>query len=608
MNGPNNDWFKPRLNGLILFAIAAFFVLIMRLFYLQIVEGEEYRRLSESNCIRLQGIDAPRGLLYDRNGKLLVDNRPSFDLSIVLKDARPVSNTIEKVADYLKSPVDELMSVISGKKGLLSYKPILLKQDMGREQLAVIEVHKFDLPGIVVNIKPKRYYISKSSAAHLIGYLGQINNIDLTKNRYQGAKSGDFVGKSGIEKSYDSYLRGERGGRQVEVNATGQVVKVLKTVDAIPGNNVVLTLDMELQKTAEKLMEGKIGAVVAIDPNCGDILVMVSTPSFDQNEFVSGMSHKLWKSLSSNEFRPMTNKAIQGLYPPASTYKILTAIAGLEAGVIDESTTFFCPGYHKFGDRVFRCWKKYGHGKMNVEDAITQSCDVFFYQVGLKLGVDRLAWYAKAAGFGQPTGIDLDHEEGGLIPTAAWKKHRFKEAWQAGETLSIAIGQGFNLVTPLQMANFTAAVANGGTLYRPLIVKEIETANGIVVYENKPEIVGKLPIKQSNLAFVQKGMWDVVNGERGTGRAIRNSQIEICGKTGTAQVFGHKNDKERVDVDKVAYYLKPHAWFIAYAPASDPQIAIAVMVEHGEHGSWVAPIAGKLIEKYLKKNSEEYKQ
>lgn len=604
INNPNNDWFKPRLNGLMLSVVVIFLLLVIRLFYLQIIEGEEYRRLSESNCIRLQNIDAQRGLIYDRNGNLLVDNRPSFDLSIILKDAGAVSDTVEKIATYLKVPSKKLQSMVSNKGGLLSYKPIVLKRDMERDQLAMIEVHKFDLPGIVINIKPKRHYISDGLAAHLIGYLGQINNRELKKKKYPDAISGDFVGKSGVEKSYDSYLRGKRGGRQVEVNATGQVVKVLKTVDAIQGNNVILTIDIKLQKIAEKLMEGKIGSVVAIDPNCGDVLVMVSTPSFDQNEFVSGMSHKLWKSLISNEFKPMTNKAIQGMYPPASTYKILTAMAGLEAGVIDESTTFFCPGYHKLGNRIFRCWKKYGHGKMNVVDAIAQSCDVFFYQVGLKLGVDRLAWYAKAAGFGQLTGIDLDNEEDGLIPTAAWKKRRMGEAWQAGETLSIAIGQGFNLVTPLQMASFTASVANGGTVYKPLVVKKITASNGDIIYKNLPKITGKLPVSDKNFALLQKGMWEVVNGKRGTARAIRNNEIEICGKTGTAQVFSHKNDKERVDVDKVAYYLKPHAWFIAYAPAVNPQIAIAVIVEHGEHGSWMAPIAEKLILKYLEKKKK----
>ncbi|RPJ82877.1 MAG: penicillin-binding protein 2, partial [Deltaproteobacteria bacterium] len=404
------EWYKQRLSGLMYFLFVSFTILMIRLFYLQIIEGEEYRRLSENNCIRLQGIDAPRGLIFDRNRNLLVDNRPSFDLSIIIRDAKPLEDTIDKLAQYINTPKKELMDIIRSKKGLASYKPILLKQNIGREMLAAIEVHLFDLPGVIVDIRPMRNYIRNQSASHLLGYLGQISPDELKSGKYLPARQGDFIGKFGIEKSFQNYLSGNRGGRQVEVNAVGQIVRVLETVKAEPGHNIYLTVDYALQEKAESLLQGVAGAAVAMDPSTGQVLALVSSPSFDQNNFITGISHENWNSLIKNPMRPMENKAIQGEYPPASTFKIVTAIAGLEEGVIDQNTTFFCPGYHQFGNRVFHCWKRGGHGTVDIIKALAQSCDVYFYQVGEKLGIDRLAWYAKACGLGVPTGIDLDHE------------------------------------------------------------------------------------------------------------------------------------------------------------------------------------------------------
>ncbi len=602
LNTVNGDWYKQRLTVVVCCVIAAFVLLIVRLFYLQVLEGEGFRRLSDSNCIRLQSIDAPRGLIFDRNGKLLVDNRPSFDLSIILKDAKPIERTIEKLSQYIKIPVKELMSKVERNKGISSYKPVLLKQDIGRNALAAIEVHKFDLPGVVVNVKPRRHYINKQSAAHLIGYLSEINSDELRCGKYSGCKVGDFIGKFGVEKAYEDLLRGKRGGRQVEVNAKGQVIRNLKTVDAQPGHNIFLTIDLLMQKKAEELLEGMTGAVVAMDPATGDILAMASSPSFDQNAFVTGMSHEQWDSLISNPFRPMENKAVQAMYPPASTYKIVTAIAGLEEGIIDEKAKIFCPGHYKYGDRIFHCWKKHGHGTVNVVAALAESCDVFFYQVGQKIGVDRLAWYARACGFGSPTGIGLDNEPLGLIPTAAWKKRRLGIPWQGGETLSVAIGQGYNLVTPLQVLVLASALANGGVRYKPLIVKAVETAEGEIVYKSKKQVAGKLPASRHTLEVVRKGLWEVVNKKKGTARIAHIEDIDISGKTGTAQVVGRKGNNITQKEDR-STHLKPHAWFIAYAPSDDPKIAVAVIVEHGEHGSTTAaPIARELIRTYLVKD------
>ncbi|MGD9209569.1 MAG: penicillin-binding protein 2 [Desulfobacteraceae bacterium] len=606
----DGDWFRQRLTGVMAVISAAFVVLIVRLFFLQIVEGQEYRRQSEINSIRLQSVDAPRGLVYDRNGILLVDNRPSFDLSIIPKDAKPIEKTLEKLSERINLFKKDLQKSVSAKSGYAySTKPILIKADIGRDALAALEVHHYELPGVTVDVTPKRQYIYSGSASHLLGYMGEISPEELKSEAFFDCRGGDYVGKFGIEKAFEKFLRGKRGGRQVKVNATGQVMQVLKTVDAQPGHNLFLTIDYRLQNKAEALMADKVGAVVAVDPKTGQILAMVSSPSFDQNSFIKGLSHNQWKDLISNPDHPMENKVIQAEYPPASTFKIVTAIAALEEKVIDEDTVFDCPGYLPFGNRIFRCWRKIGHGSVDVRQALQQSCDVFFYHVGIELGVDRLAWYARACGLGSKTGIDLASEDKGLIPTAAWKKDRIGGSWLKGETLSVAIGQGYNLTTPLQLAMLTAAVGNNGQRLKPLLIKSIKTAGGQTVFESKPESAGYLPVSKKNLKIVQDGLWMVVNDRKGTAYKSKIKGIAMAGKTGTAQVVGRKRDAI-LDENEIAEHLKPHAWFVSYAPYENPQIAIAVIVEHGEHGSSAAaPIASELSRLYLTeedKNTEDW--
>ena len=594
------EWYKQRINGVIICVLFAFVVLLIRLIYLQVVMGEEYRRLSLNNSIRLQSIDPPRGRLYDRYSNLLVDNRPSFDVHITLKDARPLQQTLEKLSLHLQTPAEKLLSAIKQTQGASAYKPLLLKQDVGRDTLAAIEVNKFDLPGVSVNVNLRRQYIYERNAAHLIGYLSEISPDEIKSGSYPDCRSGDLIGKFGAEKVYENFLRGKRGGRQVEVNANGLVVRILKTVEAEPGQNVYLTIDQKLQHRTEELLDGVVGAAVAIEPETGQILALASSPSFDQNFFVGGITHEQWYSLISNPFKPMSNRAIQGEYPPGSTYKIVTALAGLEEGVINEQTAFFCPGYYRFGSRVYRCWKKDGHGKVDIMKAVEESCDVFFYQVGQRLGVDRLAWYAKGFGLGSPTGIVLDHESHGLIPTAAWKEKRIGIPWQEGETLSVAIGQGFDLATPIQMAVLAAALANGGNRYQPTILDSIRSADGQILRKNEPRLIGKLPVGLSNLDILRRGLWKVVNGENGTARGSRLVDIDMSGKTGTSQVISRKEDESLPEED-MPVHLRSHAWFVAYAPSDEPRIAVAVVVEHGEHGSGTAaPIAREMIKTYLR--------
>jgi len=597
----DTEWYKQRITGVIICALAAFVMLFIRMIYLQVIMGDEYRRLSLNNSIRLQSIDPPRGRVYDRNNDLLVDNRPAFDVNITLKDAQPLQRTLAKLSQHLKTPADTLLSQIKQTQVASAYKPRLLKQDVGRDTLAAIEVNKYDLPGVSVNVNLRRHYIHERKAAHLIGYLSEISPDELKSGSYPDLRSGDLIGKFGAEKVYENFLRGKRGGRQVEVNANGLVVRILKTVDAVPGNNVFLTIDQQLQHRTEELLDGVVGAAVAIEPGSGQILALASSPSFDQNFFVGGITHEQWDLLISNPFRPMSNRAIQGEYPPGSTYKIITALAGLQEGVIDDKTIFHCPGYYRFGNRAYRCWKKGGHGNVDIIKAVEESCDVFFYQVGQRLGVDRLAWYANAFGLGTPTGIKLDQEAHGLIPTAAWKKKRTGVPWQQGETLSIAIGQGFNLATPLQMAVLVAAVANGGNRYRPMILDRIKMVEGLTLQKNEPQLIGKLPVSASNLDLVKLGLWKVVNSENGTARGSRLADIDISGKTGTSQVISRKED-EMLPEEDMPVHLRAHAWFVAYAPSEKPTIAVAVVVEHGENGSGAAaPIAKEMIKTYLRK-------
>jgi len=594
----DHDWYKQRIVGMMLIVLAVFVVLLMRLVYLQVVAGDDYYRLSMNNSIRLQTVDPPRGLILDRYGTKLAENRPSFDVSFTPKDAGDVSRVLSELAVYLNVPVDELQGKVKNSRGLAAFRPVLLKQDIGRDVLAAVEAHKVDMPGVSVQVRLRRNYLDGLNASHVIGYLGEVNVDELKSGDYPNLRGGDYIGKFGVERAQESFLRGEPGGRQVEVNANGQIMRVLQTVSPKPGRNVHLTLDRELQQRAEGLLEGVAGAAVAVEPTTGQILAMASSPSFNQNDFVSGIGAGVWESLVSNPYRPLENKAIQGEYPPGSTFKIVTALAGLEEKAIDETTTFDCAGFLPFAGRDYRCWKKEGHGRIDVRRALAESCDVFFYRTGLRLGIDRLAWYAKAFGLGVRSGVTLDQEARGLIPSSVWKKKRFGVPWQEGETLSVSIGQGYVLATPLQMGMLMAAVANGGVRYRPSVLSRVETMEGDVVFQAAPQEIGRLPISPRNLKIVQQGIWGAVNGDHGTARRVHLNDIEIAGKTGTSQVVGRKDSGD----DYTPPHLRPHAWFVCYAPFDAPKIAIAVVVENGEHGSSAAgPIAREMVKTYLRK-------
>jgi penicillin-binding protein 2 len=596
----DGDWYRQRVSGALIIVLGAFLFLLARLYYLQVVKGPDYRRLSQNNWVRLQSIPPPRGLIYDRNGVLVVDNRPSFSVSIVLEDAKDHERVVQRLAEFLDEDAEPLLAKLKDRKGWPSFKPIVLKRDLSRDAVAVVEAHKLDLPGIVVTIEPMRHYMEGARASHLIGYLSEISEEQLKSRRYPHNRRGDFIGKFGVERSYQTFFHGKPGKRKVQVNAVGLVTRILETEDAVPGENVYLTLDIALQRQTEALLAGKIGAAAAMDPSNGDILSLASSPAFDPNAFVEGMTFETWRQLTANEFHPMGNKAVQGQYPPASTYKIVTAIAALEEEIVNENTTFYCPGHYRYGNRTYRCWNRRGHGTVNMVDALAKSCDVYFFQLGEKLGVDRLARYARACGLGRPTGVELDNEASGLVPTASWKLKKVGVPWQAGETLSIAIGQGFNLVTPIQMVSLIAAVGNGGTLYKPQIAKKVEASGGSTVQVSEPKVLGNLPVSGENLEIVRRGLFDVVNTRGGTGWGLRMLDIEMAGKTGTAQVVAMAPDHEEKPEGETPFRMRDHAWFVAYAPSKNPRIAVAVLVEHGGHGSSAAgPIAREMVKTYL---------
>ena len=598
----DTDWYRNRLAGFMCFMMVAFLLLGIRLTYMQIIKGGHYYELAKDNCIRRQRIKPFRGLIYDRNGHLLVENRPAFNLSIVENDAEPLEQTVEKLCTYLKQAPEDIMARIEKADG--GYEPILLREDIDRNTMAAISSHRFELPGINIEARARRHYLYPSLAAHLLGYLGEVSPAEIRNSKFHEKHKGDFVGRFGVEKAFEAYLAGTSGGRIVQVNAGGQVVDVLDQVRAEPGHNVYLTIDYELQQMAESLLKDKKGAVVAMDPNSGEILAMASSPGFNQNRFVDGLSSKEWHSLTTNPEQPMMNKAIQGEYPPASTYKIVTAMAALEEGVVNTEEEIYCPGHYQYGNRLYYCWKEIGHGRLDLIHAISQSCDVYFYQMGKRVGVDTLAEYALGCGLGESTGIRLDREADGLIPTSKWKLRRYGVPWQGGETLSIAIGQGYNLVTPLQMAVLISAVANGGVRYQPTILKTIETVEGQRVESGQVTINGRLPASQKTLRVIRKGLWRAVNARHGTAYwHVRDKSIEISGKTGTAQIISRKKGEKRAENLEDRY--KPHAWFIGYAPSEQPEIAVSVLVEHGEHGSSGAgPIAGALMRSYLSSSKE----
>ncbi len=585
----------------IIFFIA---VIITRLWFLQIHNGSQYRGLADNNRVRMLDVVAPRGNIMDAEGKTIITNRPSFNIVWVKEDSPDPDEIIKKLSLILNEEIAVLLKRVRESLDNPRHIPILLKEDIDWKTLVYIENNHYDLPGVRIEVLPRRDYLFNDFGSHMIGYTGEINQKELDARKRENYQSGDQIGKRGFEKFYEKELRGEKGTMYMEVDAHGFEQRQLKGREPLPGNDLQLTIELDLQLAAENAMAGKAGAVIAMDVNSGRILAFASAPPVHLEDFVGGISTKNWQALLNDIKRPLVHKTIQGQYPPGSTYKIVTALAGLSKGVINSNTVFYCSGSMRFGNRRYGCWKEGGHGPVSLHRALAESCDVYFYQVGLKVGVDSLAEYANRLGLGHKTGIAFEYEKSGLIPTANWKKLAKGEPWQEGETLSIAIGQGFNLVTPLQISQMTIALANGGILYKPLLLEKIIDPEGEIVKQFEPTVDVELIGMDKYLALIRDGLVGAVNDKRGTGSEAKLKDITVAGKTGTAQVVTLEKFKE-VDEEDVAYKHRDHAWFTSFAPAENPEIVVTVLVEHGGHGGAVAaPVAKKVLEKYFAKKNE----
>lgn len=586
---------KRRVMLLSIIVAAAFFLLLTRLWYLQIMQADRMQTLSETNRLRLVPVTASRGAILDRNGRVLVNNTPSFSLAVVPQDVKDRDALINSLATLLNVDPAELNGRWEKGKGRGKYFPIIIASGITRDHVEYLEENHLRLPGIDIAMKPIRQYPNGLLAAHLLGHLGEISEQEMDNAKFDKYRPGDYIGKNGIERSFEDVLHGEDGGRQVEVDARGRYLRTITERPPVIGDSIMLTIDQEIQAAAEKAFGEKAGAAVAVNVNTGEVLAFASTPGFDPAQFAGRISPEQWKEYLEDKRLPLQNKALKGQYPPGSTYKIITALAGLEEGMIDEHTSVTCNGSYRLGNRTFRCWERKGHGTVNLKKALQMSCDVYFYQLGERLGVDKIAEYARKFGLGKPLGIEMENEKAGLIPDAAWKLERFGQKWYRGETLPVAIGQGYTLMTPIQLASMIATVANGGTIYRPYLVKKIMDLDGRTIKEFKPEVIGTVTLQGKNLRAVKDGLLAVVNEPRGTGGAARLSQVAVAGKTGTSQVVKLRERKGRIP-----YQFRDHALFVAYAPYDKPEIAVGVVVEHGEHGGSAAgPIAGAILRSYF---------
>lgn len=580
-----------RLDVIALIIILVFVALIGRLAFLQVAQGAYYGRLADGNRIRLIPIMAPRGIFYDRNGIPLVSNRPGFTVSILPINGPVDENVMVRLAGILGISVDEIKIKISQHNG--SFEPIRIKSDLGPDIVTKIEERRSELPGVVIEIQPIRNYVNNELAAHAFGYVSEINDVELEKLKPQGYKAGDIIGKFGLEKVYDRELRGVDGGGQVEVDVTGRPVQVLGKKEPVPGQNLILTLDYRIQKAAEAAVEeqlhylqtktanvnAKAAAAVAMNPKTGEILAMVSRPAFNPNLFATGISIKDWNALNNNPFHPMDNKVISGEYPPGSTFKIVTGAAALELGKVTPEEKIFDSGHHW----IIPKGNSEGEalGWIDFKEALAKSDNVYFYEMGNRLGIDNLEKFARAFGLGAPTGINLPSETDGLVANRRYKEKVYEEDWYLSETFDAAIGQGFQLATPLQMAMLVSEIANGGHRYRPYLVSRITGSNGDTVKAFNPEEVGQVNLSPNTLTLIRDALREVAQ-EGGTGGELfRDFPITVAGKTGTAE-NPHGRD---------------HGWFVAYGPFEDPRIVVVVIVEQGGFGSSSAgPIVKKIME------------
>jgi penicillin-binding protein 2 len=576
--------------------LVLFGLLFLRLWFLQLIQGEYLQQRSEYNRIRSQDLPPWRGMIRDRESNVLVDNKYSFNLMASLEDIQDPETLGRRLGSLLKVDGEALTAQID-KARQAGLSQVRLKAQLSWEEMALVETYKAELPGVSIMIGSKREYHQPSLASQLLGYLGEITDTQLKSGSYPTYKMGDYLGRVGLEASWEDALRGRQGSRRVEVDAYGRELGQLDQTPSLPGANITLTLDTRLQREAENILQDKVGAIVALNPQNGKILVLASSPTFSPEAFQPGVKAEQWQKLLEDKNHPLINRAIRGQYPPGSTFKIVMAVAGLEEGVITPQTAVHCSGSIHVGNHDFHCWRRRGHGDMALHQALMHSCDVYFYEVGRRLGVERIDKWSKRFGLGTASNLKLGGEMPGLVGSPDWKHTRFKASWQEGDTLSLAIGQGYNLATPLQVARMAATLANGGTLYQPQLVEKVETPAGEVLQRFQPIVQGHLDADPANLALVRKALVAVVRN--GTGRRAYLDNVEVAGKTGTSQVVSLEKEKAGKEVRK----FRNHAWFVAYAPADNPEVVVAVIIEHGGQGGEVAaPLARKFLASYFANN------
>lgn len=564
--------------------LGLFCLFVLRLWYLQIHLGPVFTEKSRNNQLRIEYLFAPRGFLRDRNGELLAVNEPAFALGLVREDCDDIPATLAKVSELTGIPQERLKEVYTrNKPKVKSFEPLVLVPDLNFETIARVEGVAVRWPGVEILSRTRRKYNYGHLLSHVLGYVSEANEAEMQAD--QTLSLGDFVGKQGLENRLDARLRGTKGKRMIEVDVTGRRLSEEQQGEPRAGEEIFLSIDLGLQQLGHKVLEGKSGAVVVMDTDTGEILAMVSEPSYDSNMFTNGLSSAQWASLRDDPLHPLQNRATQSVYPPGSVFKLVIAAAGLREGLVDPKETVTCTGELALGNHVFRCWKRGGHGAVNLQRALVESCDVYFYKLGMKLGVDRMSAFAKAAGFGSTTGIDLPHEKGGLIATKEWKEKRFGVRWTKGEDLNMSIGQGYTVTSPLQVARYMSALVNGGKLLRPALIRG-ET----------PQVQGMLPLNAEQMAIIKRAMVATVEMPNGTCHRILTPGVIAGGKTGSAQVVRLTDELKRMG-DAVPYKYRDHAWMAAFGEAGGRRYAIVAMVEHGMHGaSGAGPVVKAMMD------------
>jgi penicillin-binding protein 2 len=593
----NKQMFHYRLTLLYIPIVLIFAVLAVRLWQLQILQGAKYLQLAERNRVRTIPLVAPRGTISDRNNLPLVENRHAFNVLLYRESMKDREETSRFVVERLGVRPDDLAARLRRSRGSGLYRPIVIKEDVGIEDISVVEAFKTEHPEIQLGPEPRRLYRYGKLAAHLLGYVGEVSEDELAREAFPGSKPGDLVGKAGVERIYNQYLLGTDGKRQVLVDSVGREVGELDEEGSIVGGDLQLTIDLDLQAVAESALADKVGAIVAMDPRDGAILAMASAPSFDPNTFSTRISEADWVQLINDPNRPLQNRTIQNTYSPGSTFKLVMAMAGLEESMIDDGTHVFCSGATVFYNRAFHCHEKKGHGTVDLERAIIKSCNIFFYELGRRLGIERISQHAHEMGLGERTGIDLPGEKAGIMPSPEWKESVRGAKWYAGETISVSIGQGAVSVTPIQMLRAVGAIATGGRVAAPHLLMRAERMEA----GKAPRFEARqLGIDLEATRRVRQGMWGAVAG--GTGHNASVPGYDICGKTGTVQVIGNERRKElKGDLSD----LGDHAWFVGFGQRDNPEIAVVVFLEHGLKGSAAAaPLAREIFRTFYAKKEK----